>query len=74
MKNAMTTALLILALSLGSTVAHAQDKAPSSKGKQSEKAAKKAPAQEPPVTYLDLSGPPDGAESDLPAITKKGAL
>jgi len=72
MTNAARAALLILTLSLGSTVAHAQD-AKAGKGKASEKAAKKAPAQEPPITYLDLSGPSE-PESDLPAITKKGSL
>lgn len=70
------TALLILTLSLtGSSLALAQDKAPPSKGKTSEKSPKKeAPkADAPDVVYLDLSTP-DAPESDLPAITKKGPL
>lgn len=75
MNTATRTALLILALTLGSSVAHAQDSKPG-KGKTAEKAPKKdAPkADAPDVTYLDLSGPPDAPESDLPEITKKGSL
>lgn len=57
------------------TSAAAQDAKPS-KGKTSEKSAKKAAPKsaEPPVTYIDAS--PDGEpESDFPTIvTKKGAL
>jgi hypothetical protein len=75
MTNAARTALLVLALGLGlSSAALAQD-APRAKGKAAEKAPKKgekaAPA--PDAIYLDLSGPSE-PESDLPAITKKGAL
>lgn len=56
------------------TTAAAQDAKPS-KGKVSEKHAKKAPekAPAPDVTYLDLSGPSE-PESELPTIVKKGAL
>lgn len=76
MSNAARTALLVLSLALCfSSAALAQDAAKPGKGKAAEKAPKKdeAKAPAPDVTYLDLSGPSE-PESDLPAITKKGAL
>ncbi len=57
----MKTLILILSL-VASTTAFA---------KGSKKATKKA--QKAPITIIDMSGPPE-AESELPAITKKGSL
>lgn len=75
MKTTTRTALMILALTLGfSSVVRAQDKVPPTKGKQSEKAPKKGEEKTPPPIVFDFSSEPDAPESDLPAITKKGAL